>query len=289
MFQSFSNSWQLVKASWAILMANKQLLWFPALSGLTMLIVFIIFFAPIAVVTGVLAMLTGANPDSVGGEIIGFVLLFLMYLVSYSVAIFFNTALVGSVLRYMDGEVVSVGSGLRLARSHMSAILGYAVISATVGVILQAVRERAGLVGQILSGLGGMAWNLATFLVVPVLVAREVGPVEAIKSSARLFRETWGEQVAGSFGIGAVFGLIFFVGMFAGIALVVAMASLESVALVILAVLVVVAFFVAIGIIASALDSIYRAALYRYAETGSVPQEFEIEMITGAFKPKRKR
>ena len=74
--------------------------------------------------------------------------------------------------------------------------------------MLQLLRERGGIAGAIVAALGGMAWNIITFLVVPVLVVEGVGPIGAIKRSAGLLKKTWGEQVIGSAGIGLVFGLL---------------------------------------------------------------------------------
>ena len=38
----------------------------------------------------------------------------------------------------------------------------------TVGMILQAIRERAGILGAVIAGLGGAAWNIITWLTVPI-------------------------------------------------------------------------------------------------------------------------
>src|SRR5437762_791926 len=81
----------------------------------------------------------------------------------------------------------------------------FALIAATVCMILRAIEERVGFIGRIVVGLIGMGWSLATYLVVPVLVARDVGPIDAVKESATLFKKTWGEIVIGQVGLGAAF------------------------------------------------------------------------------------
>ena len=53
---------------------------------------------------------------------------------------------------------------------------------------LRMISERSGNLGRIVTSLVGLAWNLATYLVVPVLVIEGVGPVEAIKRSAGLLK-----------------------------------------------------------------------------------------------------
>src|SRR5690606_18457675 len=125
--------------------------------------------------------------------------------VQYFVIFFFNTALVGAAMIRLDGGDPTVSDGLRIARGKWATILGYAAIAATVGMLLRALEQRAGVVGRIVSGLIGAAWAVAPDLTVPVLGARDVGPIEAVKESASLLKATWGENIIGNGGIGLVF------------------------------------------------------------------------------------
>ena len=163
--------------------------------------------------------------DPVGGinqfetgqpSILSYVVLFIFYLVTYTVTFYFQTALVGAAMIRLDGGDPTLRDGLRMATSRLPSIIGYALIAATVGMILRWISERAGIVGVIIIGIIGFAWNIATFLVVPVLVTENVGPIEAIKRSGGLLRRTWGEQLIGVGGIGIVFGLLFFVVVLVG-------------------------------------------------------------------------
>lgn len=289
MFEKMSNSWQLVRASWAVLKSDKELIWFPVLSGITMFIITLVFLIPIGVILGIVSAATGVSGNSTGSDILGFALMFLFYLVSYTIVIFFNTALIGAAMIRLDGGDPGVGDGFRIATGKFRDIVGYALISATVGVILRFLEERLGWLGVLVSWIGGMAWNLVTFLVIPVLVAQDVGPVEAIKTSSALFKKTWGEQVAGNFSIGAVFFLLYLLAIIVGFGLIALAISLESGLLIGLFIGLFVFTLIALGILSSALNGIYQAALYRFAETGIAPDEFDIEIIEGAFKPKRKR
>jgi len=287
MFSGFANSWQLVKASWAVLQSDKELLWFPVISGFTILLITIIFFVPASALFGIFS---GVPVDESTFNVIGFVLLFLFYLVSYSVSIYFNTALIGAAMIRFDGGDPKLSDGFEVANSKLSSIFGYALVSATVGMILRAIQERGGIIGSIVSWLGGVAWNLATFLVVPVLVVHDVGPIDAIKRSASLLKETWGEQITGNFSLGAIFMLIylalFLVG--GGLVFLIGMA-LESVLVLIVGFAIVVLLTIMLAIINGALNGIFQAALYRYAQEGVAPDNFDIELIRGAFKPKKKK
>lgn len=286
MFSSFGNSWQLVKASWAVLRADKELLWFPVLSTLALIAITITFFLPLAGIFTAFGFV--ANNESVSG-VIGVVLLFIYYLISYSVAYYFNTALVGAAMIRIDGGDPTLRDGLRIAGERMGIIIQYAVISATVGVILRMIQERGGIIGRLVAGLGSFAWNVATFLVVPVLVMEEVTPIDAIKRSGRMLRETWGEQLVFNFGIGAFFGLIQMLLVAVAIALgFVAFEVLGATWLVVVVVVLAIGATILLATISSAMNGIFQASLYRYAASGVVPDEFDIRLIEGAFKHKKK-
>jgi hypothetical protein len=160
------------------------------------------------------------------------------------------------------------------------------VIAATVGMILRAISERSSTLGKIVVSLMVLAWNLATYLVVPVLVVENVGPIEAVKRSSGYLKKTWGEQIAGHLGMGAVFGLLGFGTVLAGAVLIVGAAATESAALIIAVALLVVLALVAIALISSALSGIYAAAVYRYAAEGDTRTFFSPEMVRAAFRRK---
>jgi hypothetical protein len=116
----------------------------------------------------------------------------------------FNVAFLAMVLAYERGEEPSVGYGLRVARARMRTIIGWTLLSSGVGGALSALQRAPGgdWLANVVGFLGGVAWGLATFFVVPVLVLEDVGPVEAVRRSARAFKERWGEAIVGDVAIG---------------------------------------------------------------------------------------
>jgi hypothetical protein len=287
MFQRYNNSWQLVKASWAVLKSDKELLLFPIISAITMIIITIVFLIPVGAIFGLIGAASGSRS---GSEIIGYAVLFLFYLVSYTISIFFNVALVGAAMIRLDGGDPTFSDGLRLARSKFSIIVQYALISATVGIVLRFIEDKLGFLGSVISWLGGLAWNIATFLVVPILAAKDIGPVDAVKESATLLKKTWGEQLIGGAGMGFVFFVMTMGVIFLGTFLTIAVAgALNSGFLMVAFMLATVVALIALAVIAGALGGIYQAALYRYAETGTPPDNFDIGLIQGAFKDKKKK
>lgn len=51
--------------------------------------------------------------------------------------------------------------------------------------------ERVGVTGRLVVALLGMAWSVTSFLVVPVLVHKGSGPVEAYTESATMLKQAW--------------------------------------------------------------------------------------------------
>jgi hypothetical protein len=278
MMERFRRSLELTKASFNVLRADKELLLFPLVSFLALLVVLAVFAVPFL---GIVAAAPDHNPS---GNPVAYVLGFLFYVVAYTVIFFFNTALVGAALIRLDGGDPTLRDGLRIAVSRLPQILVYAVIAATVGQILRWISERAGILGVILGGILGFAWAVATFLVVPVLAAEGVGPIAAIKRSTSLLRQTWGEQLIGNFGIGAVFGILILIVVAIGVVGVVALASSTTLLIVVL-----VAIALVVGLLAligAALSGIFTASLYRYATKGDAGTMFKTDTIAQAFRSK---
>jgi Family of unknown function (DUF6159) len=280
MFAKISNSWKLIKASAGVLSADKELIIFPLLSSIALLIVTASFAIPMFTAGFFDQMLGGKS------EIFHYIVLFFFYVVQYTVIIFANSALIGAALIRMRGGDPTVGDGFRIAFGHFGKILGYALIAATVGLILKWIAERSKTLGQIVVSLIGLAWNLATYLVVPVLVVEEVGPLESVKRSAVYLKKTWGEQIVGNFSIGLVFGLLSILVLVVGIPLFFWAASAESIAGMVVIGVVVVFASILLSLISNTLEGIYVAAVYHYIVQGQTGGFFSKDQIEGAFRAK---
>jgi hypothetical protein len=281
-FERLSNSWELVKASAAVLRADKELIVFPIVSAILSILVVVTFAVP-AILSG---MFASFGPEGKAFPAAGYLIGFLFYVVQYSVIYVCNTALVGAALIRLRGGNPTVGDGFRIAGEHIGPILGYAVISATVGMVLRMISERSGFLGRLVVSLVGLAWNLATYLVVPVLAVENVGPIEAVRRSSEYLRRTWGEQIAGNVGIGLVFTLLSFGTLGTGILLIIAAAATKSAVVIIAVGISVVSALVVLGLISSALSGVYAAAVYRYAAEGDTGSFFTPSMVKNAFRAK---
>ena len=280
MFSKISRSWSLLKASAGVLRSDSELMVFPLMSSVAALLVLISFVGP-------MLLLKGIDPRAAGFDELswlGMLWLFAFYLVNYFVVFFFNTALVGAAMIRLDGGNPSIGDGLRIAGSRVVSILGYAAVAATVGLLLQMLRERGGALGRWVTSLFGLAWSVASFLVVPVLVSRNMGPIAAVKESASLLRKTWGENLIGAGGIGVVGGLLIFAACVLGVVLAVFAFTQAAVAAGVIILVLTGLAVVMIGLVQSALAAVYSAVLYRYAAGQSLPANFEPGMLQQAFR-----
>jgi hypothetical protein len=276
----FGRSFTLAKASWQVLLSEKSMLGYTAISAVLTVIAVAVLAAP---AVGLL-LVTGSNPESGSGgnSPLAWVLLFIFYLVISFITLFFNTALVGAALARLRGGDADFHQGMQIAVKNLGHIFVYAIISATVGIVLAIIEERLEAVGRIVAGLIGGAWAIVTFLVVPVMVAENVSPFDAIKRSGALLRKTWGEQIIGGAGIGLV---IFLFSLLAAIPIV--LAVLTGVTAIIAAgVVIAVIYLCVVFLIGSALSGVYRAALYLYATTGSSAPPFNSDLLAVAFRPK---
>ena len=282
MIERFRNGWALVKASGRVLMQDRELLIFPALSGLAVVMVSASFFG-VGLLTGFQEALADGEMTFEGG--MGTIVGILYYIVLYTVIFFFNAALIGAALIRLEGGDPTIADGFRIATEKIGPIIGYAALAASVGMLLRAVSERSQWLGRMVAGLIGTAWSLATFLVVPILVTKDVDPWTAVKESATLFRQTWGEQVIGTASIGLAF-LPIYLGIVAiGVLGIMIGASLSPWIAVAAAMSMIGAILFA-ALINSALSTVYQAALYHFATTGEVPTGYEGTSFQEAFRRK---
>ena len=273
--ETIRRGFRLLGASWEVLKADRELLWLPVISFIFILI------ATFGV--GAFAWLVGGDFTEREQFPQGFdyVWLFAFYFVTYFIGIFFNAAVVGAATIRLQGGDPTVGDGMRLAWSKRGKIAGWAAVSATVGIILRSLEERAGFLGRIVIALVGAAWGAITFFVVPVLLYEPRGVFESIKRSGNIFKKRWGETFVGAGSIG--------IAMFLLMLPVAALAAALGAAWIPLGVMVGVLGIGLLVAIGSAMSGIFNAALYRYATTGETPGSFTEGDLAGSFKHKERR
>ena len=280
MFERISNSFALARSSWQVLREDKKLVVFPILSGIATILVLISFAVPFLLQPKMLDDLQQHAPWALG------VIAFAFYFINYFVIIFFNAALISCALIRFNGGEPTLSDGLRAASLRLPQILLWALVSATVGLLLKAIENAHEKAGQIVSAILGTVWTVITYFVVPVLVVEKVGPFAAIRRSTEILKNTWGEALVGKFGIGlyvlllALPGIVLLIG---GIALLSA-GKVVALGLALLGLAII--YLLGVSAAAAALQGIFVTALYQYAAHGQAPQGFDRSTLEHAFTAK---
>lgn len=280
----FSRSWQLVKQSFAILRSDKQLMLFPVLSAVCCL------FITLVIGTGgtLIAMPAMAAAAANGEQFhpnqspLFMVAIFTLYVANYFVIVFFNVALVGVANSRLMGGTWTFRDGIELAWARKGTILQWALVAATVGMILRTIEERMGIIGRLVMRIIGVAWALACYFVVPVLAFEDLTPIQAVKRSSKLFKDTWGEKVVG----GVSFSFVSFLLTLPGIGILIAAIILGGVKGFLVGFAFFILYIMMLSVMMSAVQGIFNAALYRYACFKQVPPAFSHDLIASAWAPK---
>jgi len=277
----FARTWQLMGASWRMLQQDKRLIVFPLISGVALAIVIALFAVPMFVAFA-------GHPEPSGQAHMTlpmYAAMFVFYFLDYFVIIFFNSALIACVLKQIDGEQPTLGYGLAVARQRLPQILGWALLTSTVGMLLRLLEEKVGFIGRIVVGLLGMAWSVTSFLVVPVMVVEDSGPIESYKRSVEMLRQTWGEQIIGNLSFGLIFALFGIVPAM----MLSFLAALGGREIFFVMVAILAVYLVALALVQSTLQTIYQVAIYLYAANGEAPAGFDNQLVAEAFKDKSAR
>lgn len=283
MFERVATGWELVVQSYRVLRLDKELLLFPVLSGLACLVVLASFGVPLFL-TGALAEAT-ADRNETFQSVLTYVVLFAFYFANYFVIIFFNSALVGCAVIRLKGGDPTLADGISAALARLPQIAGWALVAATVGMILKGLERNSKGIGRFVVRMLGMTWSIMTYFVVPVIVIEKKGPIAAVERSIAVMRQAWGESLSAHFGMALISLAACLIGILP-IALGAVLLSNQMVVLGISLILLGVLLILAVSVVISALGSIILAALYIYASEGVVPRQFDSGLLKQAFGPK---
>ncbi len=253
MFEGVRRGSGLTKKAWAVIRSDPGLAKLPLTGGALALAAFVVLGVPGALLV---------DGDSTGAVIGGSVLLAMAAYSATFTVFLFNVTLAAAADQAMRGSEPDLAAARGVARSRVRKIAAWALVSVGVSVVLNVLRKRGGRAGHFAADVGADIWRLVTFLVVPVLAFEGIGPFPALKRSAVLSRQRWGEQVTGTLVIGGVSGLIVVAGIvFVAGGVVVLVDGGAGAAVVGGGLLILVGAAVAVG---GATRGVFGVALYRY-------------------------
>ena len=190
----------------------------------------------------------------------------------------------------LQGEKITVREAFARVWTKRGPLTFWALFSFTIGQIIRLIGEKLGIFGRITQFLGGIAWSLATVFAIPTVTRHGTGPIQTIKDSANLFKRAWGESLIANFSLGLYSLLLIFATIIGGGLLFGLLGTLGI--LTVLTAIGLGALMLLVMILGSiyieSLSQIYKAALYRYAETGDYVGPFTPDMFENAFRSKKK-
>jgi hypothetical protein len=267
-----SRTWLLFKESFALLAEDPRILVFPVCSGISLVLLGASFFIPLYR-DGTLQAVAHHK-----GTWDDYAVLFAWYYLNFFVGIFFNSALMGCANIRLSGKQPTVGAGFRIAFEHLERIAIWALVAASVGMVLSSLRDRNKLLSVVAAGLN-LAWSLIAYLMVPVLLFEDRGVFGSLHRSEQLFRSHWGEQVAGNFGFGLLTTLL----SIPAVVLAVVCWRFDPLGGIILGAI----YLLFLATVTSAVRGVFTVALYRYATAGEAPPGFSADVIDGALGGRR--
>ncbi|MFZ0662549.1 MAG: DUF6159 family protein [Acidobacteriaceae bacterium] len=277
-------SWDLLEQSFGVLMSDMEMLWLPVYAALASGAASLLLLSAGALLfSDQLITPTFAGPRLHNAAMTPgmWAALFVFYAVNFFIVVFFNVALVSVAGDRLSGGHATVNDGLALAWQRKVKIFEWALLAATVGILLRSLENSLKGLGRLTAGVFGASWSLACYFVVPVLAAENLGPVEALERSAQLFGRTWGEELTGGFSFGLIFTLlglpaVLFVFLGWG------MGPMERLGGIALAVI----YLLLLSVVSSAVKGVFVAALYHYATTKQATGGLRLEELAAAWRPK---
>jgi hypothetical protein len=281
----FKRSWDITKKTFNVMKEDKEIVIFPILGTISSIIMFIIFVFPFFLV------IFATNKPT----LLTYFGLFVFYFVTTFTSVFFNAGIVHIAKTRFEGGDATFMQGLGAAWKHLGKIIAWSLLSATVGLILNGLQRQArekggilGIVGAIITSLIGLVWAIVSLFVVPAMIIKNLGPIEALKSSAQTVKKTWGESLIKYWGLGMVRSSFMFlfvlILLIPGIILVFQGSFIGAGILIGLFVLVV----MLISVVFSAANTIFDTALFVYADSGKVSKFYSKEEMSHAFVSKKK-
>ncbi len=274
-----SRTWKMMGASWEILKKDKEMLIFTLLSSICCIAVIASFALPLYSSGDWQPPKKDAAPEE---QVMYYSILFLFYFCNYFVIIFFNSAIIACAAIRIGGGDPTLADGFKAALNRLPLIFGWALLAASVGLILRIIEDRSEKVGRFVAGLLGMAWSVVSYLVIPVMVIERKGPVAALKESTAMLKKTWGEQLVGNFS----FGLVFFLLNIPAILLIVLGVFTGSGTAAVVCIGIAVIYLILTALIQSTLQAIFQTLVYLYASQGRAPEGIHPDLLINAMKRK---
>ena len=268
MFKKISTSYSLVKISFSYIKRDGELLVYSIMSLLASLAILLTF---VWIDFYTVGFIDSLSQESESGEVVSEMIvywaMFAYYFIFSFITFFFNTAIITSVQRRNEWKDNKLWDGLRDSMKHLKEIFIWSLINATVTMILKIIQSKFpedSFVWKIIVWIIWWMWNILTFFSFPIMIINKVGPKDAIKESASLFKKTWGERAAIHVWIGFMFFFMYLIVIFIAIFVITTGLIITGFSILILGLMF-------LAILSSTADVIIKTILLHYAQYGTLP------------------
>jgi hypothetical protein len=298
---TFKRGWLLIGASWRVLKGDRELLVFPALNMLFSIIIIGLF-----VLLGYLILrATGGDAQSFSQQYNdsdslpawAYPLIFVMLIPLFVVINYFTACVTAGALQRLRGKNPTISSSFQAADRVAGNIIIFSFFQGVVLWVIDSLRSIR-FIGTALAFLGEMAFTVATFFVLPIIVDNpgKLGPLTATKQSTTIIKKIWGESIIVSTGmIGwAVLAGVAYTVIWGVLVMLVGPIFIHpspevTTKIYIEAAIVIAPLAIGYGVIIviySALSAVATTALYLYATENKIPAGFDDEALKKSIRAK---
>ena len=265
-FATIRRGWQMSKLSMAVVKKDPELLAYMIIAGVMSLACLVGISIP-----QFLEMEWAVNPDgSFTSTYLGFI--FMAYMVLSIIVVFWNSAIIANTNIRLTGGDPKFADGVNAALKRLPIIIVWGIIAGTVGLLLKGLEGAARssdneAIASIIHLIGGFAWWVMTFFMIPHIILEGQSVAAALKSSKSMFFATWGENITSGIGIGLIAFCIALPLIAATLGLTVVVGPIGL-------------FFgaITIGLLiawTNAAEQVAVVALYRFAKDGQMPKIYQ--------------
>ena len=273
-FATIGRGWEMSKLSMSVVRKDPELMVYMIFAGVMSLACLIGMSMP-----QLLVMDWAVNAD--GSFTPAYLMFsFVGYMVLSIVVVFWNCAIIANANIRLTGGDPKFADGVNAALKRLPIIIVWGIIAGTVGLLLKFLEgvarssdhPAAAALATVIHIIGGLAWWVMTFFMIPHLILENKSIGDALKASKTTFFDTWGENIVSGLGIGAI-AFLFGIPI---VALTIGMTIVAGpVGLLVGAVL--------IGLLiawANAAEQVAVVALFRYAKDKKMPQIYQDQGMT---------
>ncbi len=201
---SFRRGFGFLKQAWQMAFADKDLI---KPSIISLVVGFVVTVFGILPIIAAGALMGDSIPGRVIIFLLGLVLVFVQYVVSYV----FSAMTVYLIYGYLAEGDGRMDKAWAIVKREFFHIVTLAAASTAVSLLKSAVRgKRGGLLRDALAGLIETVWTEASYLVLPAMVIEDIGLQEGLKRVTHIVRENLLLVAVSTVGVRAVTGLIGF-------------------------------------------------------------------------------